>query len=142
MIIIVVLLSLYLVFALVETAINTFNKIDLTFKNGTIIRSPMIDSESDIISNIKKKNLKLVPGDKFSATIECLVLNTFFYKDVKFGIVVPVINNMLISVPSTIEISDNNMVVWNTVNMDENVQSKTAEFFKEYKRENKSKFLI
>lgn len=88
-----------------------------------------------------KKTFKVNEGDQFPIRIESIVTNIFFYKDLKFGVFVPIIFDTLVPIPITAEIDDSNKVIWDTVNIDEGVKSKALSLFREYKKQNRERFI-
>jgi len=114
----------------------------LVAKNLTnLTNAIVIEDEGSEGPNTKPSSLK--QGGTFETIIDCKILGSFFYKDKKYAVVTPYINDMYIAIPSVVGINTEGSVEFNlgTDSEAEEIKEKAGNIYEEFRKNNPDSFV-
>lgn len=95
--------------------------------------------ENKFVKNVILKS-EINKGYKFSASITCTVLGTFFHEDDKYAITCPVIDNKLVGVPAVAKVTDESLVEYGNPVSSEMI-TKGLLIYRDFKKNNEKLFI-
>ena len=124
------------------------NRICEVEENLMLVARNLTDLTNVVAGNVDNGQVNSKPdavkiGGTFETIVDCKILGLFFYKDKKYAVITPYINDNYIQIPSVVGITPDGDIDFNlgSEKDEDEVKQKALAIYREFKSSNQDEFL-